>query len=75
MNVNQVNLTKVVTTEKDLITLIPNHETLSINPTVPIDKQMFLWLKRLGYAHPNRLVYAIKHDKLNGTYLPKSISR
>ena len=27
MNDNQVNLTKVVTTDKDLITLIPDHET------------------------------------------------
>jgi len=47
---------------------------LAVCPIFPLASRAMLWLRRLGYPHPGRLVLGVHQSLFLGTKLPVSIT-
>ena len=63
-----------IVSDPTLVPLANTYGSLAVCPIFPLASRAMLWLRRLGYPHPGRLVFGVHKDLFRGTKLPLSLT-
>ena len=70
---NKAMETRIVS-DPSLLQLANTNGSLAICPIFPLASRAMLWLRRLGYPHPGRLILGVHQQIFRGTNLPLSLT-